>query len=350
MGLSLLLASACGGAGSKSRDLMTPKQITANAKPSIVRIEVEGHDGSRGIGTGFFVASNGRIATNLHVIVQAKIARVVLLDGTEFPVSSVYAVDENRDLAIIGISTEKQTPALQLGDSDRVAEGEKVIAIGNPQGFDYTVSDGLVSGVRRAAGLTMLQISAPISQGSSGGPLFNEYGEVIGVATLLAREGQNLNFAVPANYLRPMLQQNAEAASFEAFSEVTARVDERSDAPRVVRKIPRHPVSLLDNCDDPALTVAVGEILSAIRKGAPIYNSGDHEACFRIYEGTALRLEREVGECRGVRDALGQGLLRAETLETFTEKAWAMRDAFDGVLSVVERKLEAEDRTLPVPE
>ena len=336
---------------------MSAKEITARAKPAIVRIEVEGHDGSSGIGTGFFVADNGRIATNLHVIVQAKVARVVLLDGTKFPVNSVFAIDEERDLAIIGISTQRRVPVLRLGDSDDVAAGDAVIAIGNPQGFDYTVSDGLISSVRRATDLTLLQISAPISQGSSGGPLFNEYGEVIGVATLLARNGQNLNFAVPANYLRPMMRQQSEAASFEAFSQVTARSfdddgseSEGADTPRIVRRVPNHDLSFLDGCTDADLTLAVGQILAAIRKGAPIYNSGDHEACFRIYEGTSLRLEREASDCRGVRDALGQGLLRAETLETYTEKAWAMRDAFDGLLSVVERKLRAEGRELPAPE
>jgi hypothetical protein len=110
--------------------------------------------------------------------------------------------------------------------------------------------------------------------------------------------------------------------------------------PQIVRRVPNHDLSLLDGCSSDSLVTAVKAISDAIASGAPIYNAGDHEGCFRIYEGAALKLDRE-SNCKGIRDALGQGLLRAETLKTYTEKAWAMRDAFDGVLDVVARKARA---------
>jgi serine protease Do len=203
------------------------------------------------------------------------------------------------------------------------------------------VSDGLISSVRQVSDdLTILQISAPISQGSSGGPLFNQYGEVIGVATFISGGGQNLNFGIPSNYLRPLLTRNDHITP-QALAEAIQReysAAQQQQRGRPARQVPEHALTILDGCSRDAMDHAVEEITNAIRAGAPVYNQGNHEACFRIYEGAAIRLEREL-ECPGVRDALGQGLLRASTLQDFTAKAWAMRDAFDGVLGVITRKV-----------
>src|SRR5690606_4902909 len=109
----------------------------------------------------------------------------------------VIAVDADRDLAIIEIDAPGKLPTLPLGNSDIVMPGDSVVVIGNPMRLDFTVSDGLISSVRPVDNDVILQISAPISQGSSGGPLFNSFGEVIGVATMVSSEGQNLNFGVP---------------------------------------------------------------------------------------------------------------------------------------------------------
>ena len=100
-----------------------------------------------------------------------------------------------------------------------------------------------------------------------------------------------------------------------------------------MRKVPRHEMTIFEQCNDQQITEAVEAIGKAIELGAPLYNSGNHEACFRIYEGTSMRFERESG-CKGVREAFGAGLLRASTLDSFTERAWALRDTFDGLLEV----------------
>src|SRR6201999_60661 len=94
-----------------------------------------------------------------------------------------------------------------LGDSDKTRPGDSVVAIGNPLGLENTVSNGLISARRKFdEGVEVLQISAPIAPGSSGGPIFNDHGEVIGIATAILEEGQNLNFGMPVAYLAPMLK------------------------------------------------------------------------------------------------------------------------------------------------
>jgi serine protease Do len=210
-----------------------------------------------------------------------------------------------------------------------------VIAIGNPLGvLDYSVSGGLLSSVRKMSDkLTVLQISAPISQGSSGGPLFNQFGEVIGITTAIIDAGQNLNLAVPANYLLPLLHKPI-SVSMDEFAAATREGDSSSEpgrTPRVVRRVPDLDRTAFSGCARPQVVEIVEAIRDAISSGAPVYNQGNHEACFRIYEGTAIKFEREAA-CAGVRAAFGDGLLRAGAADTFTEKAWAMRDTFDGVL------------------
>src|SRR5690606_38774893 len=147
-------------------------------------------DGS--LGAGFLVRDDGWIATNFHVIAGIPDLEVVLSDESEHPVLEVLAFDEERDLAIIRIHAPRKLPLLPLGDSGAVRPGDPVVAIGHPLGLADTVSNGLVSAVRVVdPALTLLQISAPIAPGSSGGPLFNERGEVIGVAAAVATQGQN---------------------------------------------------------------------------------------------------------------------------------------------------------------
>lgn len=341
-----IASGACGGSGSGAgttpegaRRVLRPAEIAQRSKPAIVRIEVRAPQ-AEGMGTGFVLSAGGRVVTNLHVIGGATEIDVVLLDGTRLPVKEIAATDPARDLAVLNVTPAGPLATLPLGNSDEIQAGDPVVAISNPLGvFDYTVSDGLISSVRQVSdNLTILQISAPISQGSSGGPLFNQYGEVIGVATFISDGGQNLNFGIPSNYLRPLLTRNdhiTPQALAEAIQREYSAAQQRG---RPARQVPQHALSILDGCSRDAMDHAVEEITNAIRAGAPVYNQGNHEACFRVYEGAAIRLEREL-ECPGVRDALGQGLLRASTLQDFTDKAWAMRDAFDGVLDVITRKV-----------
>lgn len=144
-------------------------------------------------GSAFFVTPDAAI-TNMHVLKWAKTLKVSSPDkGVSFEVLSVVGVDFDRDLCVLRLSPKEGRP-LPFAKKDSVAVGDKVFVSGNPKGLAGTVSTGIVSGVRD--GGTLIQIDAAISPGSSGGPVVNERGEVLGVATLSVVDGQNLNFAV----------------------------------------------------------------------------------------------------------------------------------------------------------
>lgn len=364
---SLILAVlvGCGAQGANAPHVrMTPKDIVVASSAAIVRIEA-GEKGDR-IGTGFVVDKAGLIATNLHVIAgQQKIEVQVDKDGTSYPAISVAGVDKIHDLALIWISPKHPLNAVKLGDSAAVSVGDPIVAIGNPLGlFDHTVSAGLISQVRPlSTDITILQISAPISPGSSGGALFNQFGEVIGVTTMIANGGQNINFAMPCNYLRPMLAQRAQIALGD-FATQTKDEDPEAkksgepenaddDSAQIIRKVPVHPLTVWDGCSLQDVENVVKTIGDAIGKGAPSYNSRQvdpgepgfnahgFEVCFDIYEAAATKLEQEA-PCKGVRSAFGDGLLRAKSASSFKEKAWVMRDTFDGMIDVAHRWVEKQ--------
>ena len=186
----------------------TAQQIAKNAFRSTVLLVMEDANGQPlSLGSGFFVR-NGEIASNLHVIEGAVRGYAKLVgQKKKYDIEGITAVDSNRDLVVLKISASKSL-ALSLGDSDAAQVGESVYVVGNPQGLEGTFSQGIVSSVRNVGSDKLLQITAPISPGSSGGPVLNEKGDVIGVSVATFRGGQNLNFAIPANYLSALLRKS----------------------------------------------------------------------------------------------------------------------------------------------
>jgi hypothetical protein len=177
------------------------------ASPAIVMITTVSNSGGA-LGSGFLISSDGTIVTNYHVIKGAEGLGVKFAQEKELITNvSVLKIDAVRDIALIKINTPVNATPLSLGDSDQVVIGERVVAIGNPQGLQNTVSDGLVSAVRDTSGLKQIQISVPISHGSSGGALINMRGQVIGITSSGIDQAQNLNFAIPINYVKEYLQQ-----------------------------------------------------------------------------------------------------------------------------------------------
>lgn len=160
-------------------------------------------------GSGFIVSSSGVIVTNHHVIEPSKKAvrlSVELANGDEFTDVRVIYAESRRDFAVLSVKA-LNLQALRIGDSDDVQVGDQILAIGNPEGLTFTFTQGIVSSVRTDSGrgYRYIQHQAPISHGSSGGPLLNLDGDVIGINTFsFAAEGaQNLNGAVPINYVKP---------------------------------------------------------------------------------------------------------------------------------------------------
>lgn len=315
---------------------MTPAQIAARAMPAVVTIRGDGS-----LGAGFLVREDGWIATNFHVVAGMPDLKVVLADQSEHPVLEVLAFDEARDLAIVRIHAPRRLPLLSLGNSGAVRPGDPVVAIGHPLGLADTVSNGLVSAVRVVdPELTLLQISAPIAPGSSGGPLFNDHGEVIGVAAAVSTQGQNLNFGVPADYLKLLLVR-PDPVPLSTFAAETA--DEERGLPAVKRSVPHHALAILRGCTEGDLLVLARTMDGAIQVGSPLYNQGDFASCYHVYAGASLDMERRLGPaCRGPRNALVEGRRKAAGLDDEAAQAWAMRDAFDGLLEVILRKVHGE--------
>lgn len=196
IGIVVLILGVYGTAHAQSA-----RQIAQKSFPSVVLLLMEDKNGqvlSQGSG---FVIGKGVIATNFHVIegASAGVAKVV---GKKklFPITGVVAVDKKRDLALLAVGGLNRR-ALKFADINKASVGDKVYAVGNPLGLEGTFSEGIVSGIRHYKGDTILQITAPISPGSSGGPILNAKGEVIGVAVATFRTGQNLNFAIPIDYV-----------------------------------------------------------------------------------------------------------------------------------------------------
>lgn len=178
-------------------------QITKKISPGVVLIKGTASSGEI-LGTGFIISSDGKIATNLHVVESLKNGGILLTSGEKFDSFSVLAFDARKDIAIIKIPGF-DLPTVALGNSNNVQVGEPVLAVGSPLGLQGTVTTGVVSSIRddpTGGGFKVLQTDASVNPGNSGGPLVNRQAEVIGIVTFKIRGGENLNFAIPINYLR----------------------------------------------------------------------------------------------------------------------------------------------------
>ena len=177
---------------------LTAKEIYARCSPAVFFIRTNDIDGQPyALGSGFFIDENGIAVTNHHVLENALSATATLTDGRTVNISGVLFFDAEQDYAVIKVDGSG-FPTLKVGDSSAVVGGEQVYAIGNPEGLTNTISDGLVSNPRREEYHNRIQISTPITHGSSGGALINSYGEVIGI-TQGGKDVADLNFAVPIN-------------------------------------------------------------------------------------------------------------------------------------------------------
>ena len=203
---------------------LTPQEIAKKALDSTVLLVMEGTNGQPlGVGSGFFVQSN-QIATNFHVIEGAARGTAKRVgQETVFSIEGFTAIDEDRDLAIVQVS-DAQVQSLPLADSNAVAVGDTVYVVGNPKGFlEGTFSHGLISAIRQLDVQKLFQLTAPISSGNSGGPVLNDKSEVIGVAVAQVKDGQNLNFAVPSNYLRSLIDRVGTAKPLAVISKPLAK-------------------------------------------------------------------------------------------------------------------------------
>ena len=163
------------------------------------------------VGSGFVIHPDGYIVTNAHVVAQTTEQKAIFADGTEYD-AQIIATDDSLDLAVLKIEAERSLPTLPLGRSDDLMIGETVIAIGNPLGYQNTVTAGVVSAVGRAVQISpelafedLIQTDASINPGNSGGPLLNVLGQLIGINSAIRGDAQNIGFAIPVDQLRSVL-------------------------------------------------------------------------------------------------------------------------------------------------
>lgn len=192
---SLFLGTACFAQGAVS--------IARQYSDAVVMIVVQdAQHQNLALGSGLVIES-GKVLTNKHVIEGARYAFALSAGGKKFTVAGIHALDSKNDLTLLSI------PGLQAStvklSHDSVEIGQRVYAIGNPEGLANTISEGIISGRRTLQGNSLYQITAPISPGSSGGPIVDEQGAVVGIAVGAFGSGQNLNFAIPIALADPLL-------------------------------------------------------------------------------------------------------------------------------------------------
>lgn len=205
----------------------TAKEVAKKTLPSVVVLVGEtGKGKSISLGSGFFVRKD-LIATNYHVVKGAsRIYAKIVGQSRSYLIRKVSAFDSQKDLALLRISGVEASP-LWIGNSCIMEVGDTVYVVGNPKGLEGTFSQGIVSGIRNVKGNRFLQITAAVSEGSSGGPILNEYGEVIGIAVSSVRDGQNLNFAVSGQDLAAMIVKTVgEGFGVDILADLAKCLDE----------------------------------------------------------------------------------------------------------------------------
>ena len=198
---------------------LTPRQIVDKVLPSIVLVVTQDNQGETIAQGSGFIYKPGLVVTNLHVFTRASNAFVRVVGGkVNYKVTGVVGIDIRHDLCIFQID-DNAIPPLFLSNSIKPSIGDEIFAFGNPKGLEGSVSKGIVSGLKRD--LDLMQIDASISPGSSGGPIVNDRAEVVGIAVSSLVSGQNLNFAIPIQFLKAIPDQQ-----FKSSDPVWKEVDE----------------------------------------------------------------------------------------------------------------------------
>lgn len=230
-----------------------------------------------GYGSGFII-DDETIATNVHVI-EGSNSAYVLLNGQEkkYTVDGYVAIDKTNDLVILKVSG-LYGDKLTLGSETIPEIGEKIYAVGNPKGLSGTFSEGILSGVRELTTNKVLQITAPISPGSSGGPVLNSSGQVVGIAFASFTSGQNLNFAIPVKYLINLKSKIGTVTSL-----FTVKAQPKTATATAVNPNIKEGVSVRNI--EPCFGCAPTVIFFSIKNNLS-YTVSDIKILFLVYDGT----------------------------------------------------------------
>ena len=191
--IGLLMTRLAGGQS------LPPEDIYQRLLPSVVTLTVENAAGEKFVASAFLALGDGMAVTSWHVISDAARVSAKFSDGQTVEVSGVIDRDERHDLALIKLGAANGAQVRLCTKNPRV--GARAYVIGAPKGFEFSITDGLISQIQSVDGFDQYQVSCPISAGNSGGPVVNERGEVVGVASWTKRDAQGLSFATPASFL-----------------------------------------------------------------------------------------------------------------------------------------------------
>jgi S1-C subfamily serine protease len=225
--------------------LVESKTAEPKTDSVLMIIAIDRKGSTIGQGSGFVLSSDGLAGSNYHVLEGAARAIASSPDGQTFDLGLIEGADLKKDLVVFQLYPQgskakpHDLPHVTLGSSQDLVVGERVIAIGSPQGLENSVSDGILSAIREVDSVRYLQITAPISPGSSGGPVLDSAGQMIGVATFQFKKGQNLNFAVAADHIKPLLDQHFQLSlnefqSIVGHAQPGQRKDATSEAAQIV--------------------------------------------------------------------------------------------------------------------
>jgi serine protease Do len=279
--------------------------------PSVVHItntlviRRTGREVSISTGSGVVVSAEGHILTNAHVIARAEAQRAQLIvrtsEGEEFRDVKVVGIDPPADIAVLKVQSERPLIPARLADSDAVAVGDLVLAIGSPFDLPHTVTQGIVSAVKRKLGGRsiydeVIQTDASINPGNSGGALINLRGEVIGITTRILSESEGIGFAIPSNLARWVMERLIDKGRVERGFLGAAVVD--IDEQLVREEFQGTDIkSLSDLLADLGLERAEGAFVKAVTPGSPAERA-------RLKEGdVVVEYARQGAEPQKVRDS-----------------------------------------------
>src|ERR1022692_4640098 len=192
--LGLWLVSACAPAGLHAA--LTPEKLYQKVLPSVMTLEVKSQSGEKFIGSAVLALADDVVLTAWHVVADARSVWAVFADGQRVNVIGCIDYDGGRDLALLKL--EKRLPHRQAALCRELQSvAARAYVIGAPKGYDFSISDGLISQIRSVKGFLQYQLSCPISPGNSGSPILNNRREVIGIASWTKADAQNVSFAIP---------------------------------------------------------------------------------------------------------------------------------------------------------
>lgn len=279
----------------------TVEGVYAAVSDSIVTIETFVDDtifAAFGQGSGIIMTEDGYIITNAHVIENAKLAIIVHLHNGEEYNATVIGSDVKSDLAIIKINADKLTPA-RFGNSDSIAMGEQVVAIGSPAGMESSVTTGIVSGLNRMIkvdddniSMNCIQIDAAINPGNSGGALLNMWGEVVGITSskMDAMEYDNIGFAISMNAAKPILEELIENGSVLGRPKIGISFYEISESAALAYDIPAglQIAMVSPDCDVANTDLAPDDIITEMN-GVKVTSADDvYDIIFKLHPGDEI--------------------------------------------------------------